>query len=161
MNTAGDDEGAYAPHPTDSDMVYFEVRKTVRGARWKSVDWEQGCIDPTTGTWTTDLPTKTQIVVLARVGDSPHWGTAQPVMWNAVPAGSGRVIYKFDAPKTDPDDPDQNKIDAVGDTITIRVFFKFLPDYYDTRSWQVPVLRSLSVKYEANPMVLESQELSY
>jgi len=145
MNGANEQSREYTPHPTDADMVYFELEKTVRGARWRSIDW------------TETVPANTDIIVLARVGGSPEWGSSAPVPWHEVPADSGSVIYKFDAPKSAADD---NAIDAVGDTITIRIYFKFNAGY-PVEGWQVPVLHSLTVEYEAAPGVIESQELNY
>jgi hypothetical protein len=77
-------------------------------------------------------------------------------MWDAEPTG-GRVIYKFDTPKAQATD---NAINAAGDTITIRVFFKFSPGY-DTTKWEAPVLKSLTVTYEAGTRVIESEVLDY
>jgi hypothetical protein len=115
----------------------------VRGATWTSLDWEE------------TLPPGTDIVVLARVGDSPDWATAQPVLWSAVNATSGRVLYQFDTPG------DANTMTgAVGDTITVRVYFKFLPGY-DLSTWALPTLRSLTLRYQAGPRVLESEVLDY
>jgi len=145
MNGAIEDSREYAPHATDADMVYFEAKKTVRGAKWLSVDWTEA------------VPANTDIIVLARVGDSPEWGSAAPVLWHEVPANSGRVIYKFDAPKSAVDD---NAINAAGDTITLRVYFKFNAGYA-IAGWQAPVLNSLTLKYKAGPNVIESQELNY
>ena len=131
--------GEYAPHPNDADLVYFETQKTVRGARWTSIRWEEDLPDDET----------TDVIVLVRVGDSPDWGAANGL------TGSGRVIHKFDAAGTDHD------IDEAGDTITVRVFFKFKNGYDTKTRWKVPTLKKLTVHYEAAPQVLESQELSY
>jgi hypothetical protein len=132
----------YAPHATGSDLVYFETTKTVRGANWTSINW------------TEDLPAGTDVIVLARVGSSPDWGTGVPVKWNAVTSGGGRVIYKFDTADAD------NTINATGDTITVRVYFKFNPGY-DLSVWQVPTLKSLTVNYKAGPRVIESEVLDH
>jgi hypothetical protein len=138
-------ERVYAPLEADEHVLCFETQKTVRGAKWLSVDW------------TEELAPGTDIVVLARVGEAPDWGTGVPVKWDAVPAGAGRVIYKFDAPKTHADD---NALNAESDTLTLRVFFKFNPAY-DLSGWAVPVLKSLTVRYEANPRAVESQKLEF
>jgi len=145
MTMSGGAETArdYTPHDRDADLLYFETTRTVRGATWASLDWEE------------TLPPGTDIVVLARVGDSPDWATAQPVLWSAVNATSGRVLYQFDTPGAA-----NTMTGAVGDTITVRVYFKFLPGY-DLSTWALPTLRSLTLRYQAGPRVLESEVLDY
>ena len=145
MDGTNETERVFTPHDPEADLVYFEATKTVRGAKWLSVDW------------TETVPENTDLIVLARVGGSPSWLSAEPVMWNNPPEGGGRVILKFDAPKTQGTD---NAINAAGDTITIRVFFKFNPGY-DTTKWEAPVLKSLTVTYEAGTSVIESEVLDY
>ncbi|MFH1732334.1 MAG: hypothetical protein ABIF82_11890 [Planctomycetota bacterium] len=145
MDGANETSREYAPHDTGEHLLYFEAKKTVRGAKWLSVDW------------TETVPENTDIVVLARVGESPSWRSGVPVTWSDVGGGGGRVIYKFDAPRAGADD---NAVNAVGDTISVRVFFKFGPGY-DVTKWEVPVLKSLTVAYEAGPRVIESEVLDY
>jgi len=145
MDGANEVSRVYAPHNTDSDLLYFEATKTVRGAKWLSVDW------------TETVPENTDVIVLARVGRSPSWRTGEPVMWNAVADDGGRVITKFDTPKAQPAD---NALNAAGDTITIRVFFKFTPGY-DAVKWETPALKSLTVTYEADTRIIESEVLNY
>jgi len=145
MNGANETSREYAPHNTDEHLLYFEAKKTVRGAKWLSVDWAE------------TVPENTDIVVLARVSESPSWSSGVPVLWGDVGDGGGRVIYKFDAPRAGAGD---NAISAAGDTISVRVFFKFGPGY-DITKWEVPVLKSLTVTYEAGPRVIESEVLDY
>ena len=147
ISMSGDNElsRAYAPYPSDTDPLYFEVKKTVRGARWLSVDW------------TEQVPDNTDVIVLVRVGHSPSWATAEPVPWDSVPSGGGRVIIKCEEPRALAGD---NAINMDGDTITVRVYFKSKSGY-DLSAWQVPVVKSLTLRYQAGPRVVESQELRY
>jgi len=145
VESGSETERVYAPHADDADLVFFEATKTARGARWLWVDW------------TEEVPDNTDVIVLARVGESPAWRTGVPVPWGDVDEDSGRVVWKFDAPKEQDGD---NAIGAAGDTITIRVFFKFKPGY-DLTTWDLPVLKSLSVGYQAGPRIIESEVLDY
>ena len=145
MDGANETSRKYAPHNTGEHLLYFEAKKTVRGAKWLAVDW------------TETVPENTDIVVLARVGESPSWRSGVPVTWSDVGGGGGRVIYKFDAPRAGAAD---NAVNAAGDTISVRVFFKFGPGY-DVTKWELPVLKSLTVAYEAGPRVIESEVLDY
>jgi len=145
VDGAGGTTRTYTPHDPDADVVCFEATKTVRGAKWLSVDWTEA------------VPANTDVIVLAQVGSSPSWLAAEPVMWDGLWAAGSRVIYKFDAPKAQDAD---NAIDAAGDTITIRVFFKFNSGY-DTTKWEAPVLKSLTVTYEAGTRVIESEVLDH
>jgi hypothetical protein len=132
----------YRPHGADGELVFFEATRRIRGAKWLSLQW------------TETVPAGTDIVLLARIGDSPSWGAGEPVPWNEVADGSGRVIRKFDDPGA------LNTINETGDSITVRVFFKFTKDY-DPATWATPMLRSLRVNYEGRPGVIESTVLDY
>jgi hypothetical protein len=145
MDGAAEESRSYTPHADDAHLLYFETSRRVKGAKWLSIDW------------TEDLPDNTDIIVLARVGDGPAWGSTEPVDWDAVSADNGSTIYKFTNPKEEEDD---NAIDARGDTITVRVFFKFNPGY-DIDACRAPLLKSITVTYEAGPRIIESEVLSY
>jgi type II secretory pathway component PulK len=132
----------YKPFSRDNELVFFEAKRSIRGAKWLSLEW------------TETLPAGTDVIVLARIGDSPSWATGEAVMWNAVGEGSGRVVRKFDDPGA------SNTIHERGDSLTVRVFFKFTKDY-DPSTWAAPVLHSLKVKYESLPGVIESAVLDY
>ncbi len=132
----------YAPHSDEDDLVFFQAKRTVRGATWKSISW------------TAETPPNTRIVVLARLGDSPDWERVTPVRWDAAGETEGRLIFKFD-------DPDEaNTIDRTADTIEVRAFFKFEMGY-DISTWQVPTLEGLTVTYRSAADVLQSEELAF
>jgi len=135
--------------------AYLEITRTIRGARWGSIKWVEG----PTGTWDDPAPnrgdydtdpdvgTGTEVFVLWRIDGEPDWSELT-LLTNAF---------------TDP--ADENRIDAVGDTLELRIYFRYNEHYANDagaiKQWVSPMLRALKIGYTAPSSVYQQEEVRF
>jgi len=133
--------------------AYLEISRTIRGARWGSIKWVEG----PTGTWDAPSPnrgdydtdpvgTGTEVFVLWRVDGKPEWSE-----WTLTDA--------FTDPMA------ENRIDATGDTLELRIYFKYNEHYANDagaiKQWVSPMLRALKIGYTAPSSVYQQEEVRF
>jgi len=147
----------------EGNPAYLEITRTIRGARWESITWAEG----PDATWDDPAPdrtdTGTEIFILARVDGKPDW-TEEPVLRSDYDPDDGPAILKFDDPVDSDREP--NRIDIDGDTLELRIYFKYNSYYADQatgriKEWLSPLLRGLKIGYSAPSSVYRQEEVRF
>jgi len=167
-----DDSGASVLRRTDYDApgaVHLKAGKAVKGATWKSIQWAEQLPNPASS----EKPFSIHVVV--RLGDDAP-------AWNADPIPTEDGLFRFtsqDDPSTDDTvvgpfyftsdgkEPSATNPAFKADKIQVRVFFRYPDEAYDPddgrkNDWKkTPYFDRLEVKYETEPRILQSEDISF
>jgi len=168
-----DDSGASVSRRTDYDApgaVYLKAGKTVKGATWKSIQWAEQLPDPASS----EKPFR--IYVVARLGDdAPAWdadpdSSTEDGLFRFTsaddPSSDDTVVGPFYF-TSDGKEPSTDSPAYKADKIQVRVFFRYPDEAYDPddgrkNDWKkTPYFDRLEVKYETEPRVLQSEDISF